>query len=633
MSGPIVPPLEVTEVDGSPDGRPITKIIVSNGDLSISGRTATIDTSGSGGTPAAPADSIQFNSDPAGTFTSDAGFIMSTIGGGDTTIVKIGGFLFGGNTYGVVSDVLNGSVTVAAEGTGQIFLQGTGDAGGTWSDTIANVLCWDDADDATLRFKNNNGTAKQADITLNGSLDLIIDNTYAGGGNIEVLPGTGKYVKIGGGAAAGTLTSNGAFDLQLSTNSGTNSGTITIEDGVNGTIELVPNGTGLVKVPNLTVGGTYAMPTDAGTDTYVMTTDGAGTASWAAAGGGGASTLGELTDVKLDDTNFVNSLLIQTNSDGLAPTTGTLNNADNNIGIGVDVLQAVTQGSGIVALGWNAAKALTSGAGGVFIGQDAGAAGSPAACVLIGANSGKTGVGSAAIHIGNSSGKWATGASNTCVGPNSGENLSGSKNCAFGDEALLYVSSGAGNIGIGSEGGASITTGDYNVIIGKATPASATADSQLSISNGSDGTVVWIVGDDAGACYQGDNATTWSTTSDRRLKHQIVDSNIGLDSINAVRVRNFRYIEKAEPITEIRTDAEGAEREAIVGYDGENSYNLDPEPLRVGVIAQELEEVFPDAVKQNGRGHLTVNTDSLNWALIKAVQELSAKVEALEANQ
>ena len=62
MSGPIVPPLEVTEVDGSPDGRPITKIIVSNGDLTISGRTATIDTSGSGGAPGAPAKSVQFNS-------------------------------------------------------------------------------------------------------------------------------------------------------------------------------------------------------------------------------------------------------------------------------------------------------------------------------------------------------------------------------------------------------------------------------------------------------------------------------------------------------------------------------------------------------------------------------------------
>ena len=61
MSGPIVPPLEVTEVDGSPDGRPITKIVVSNGDLTVSGRTATIDTSGSATTPAGSDTEIQFN--------------------------------------------------------------------------------------------------------------------------------------------------------------------------------------------------------------------------------------------------------------------------------------------------------------------------------------------------------------------------------------------------------------------------------------------------------------------------------------------------------------------------------------------------------------------------------------------
>ena len=57
---------------------------------------------------------------------------------------------------------------------------------------------------------------------------------------------------------------------------------------------------------------------------------------------------------------------------------------------------------------------------------------------------------------------------------------------------------------------------------------------------------------------------------------------------------------------------------------------MDSEPLRVGVIAQELQEVFPEAVAENAHGHLTVNTDSISWALLKAVQELSAKVEILE---
>ena len=84
MSGPIVPPLEVTEVDGAPDGRPITKIVVSNGDLSISGRTATIDTTGSGGTPGGSDTQVQYNN--AGAFGGAADFTFTGIGGTDPTL-------------------------------------------------------------------------------------------------------------------------------------------------------------------------------------------------------------------------------------------------------------------------------------------------------------------------------------------------------------------------------------------------------------------------------------------------------------------------------------------------------------------------------------------------------------------
>ena len=86
-----------------------------------------------------------------------------------------------------------------------------------------------------------------------------------------------------------------------------------------------------------------------------------------------------------------------------------------------------------------------------------------------------------------------------------------------------------------------------------------------------------------------------------------------------------------EKVKSSNPDDEGFERINIVGYEGENTYNLDPEPRRTGVIAQEIQEVFPEAVTENEKGHLTVNHDSINWALLKAVQELSAKVEALEA--
>jgi len=49
MSSPVQPPLRVETVDGTTSGRPITTIKVTNGDLTISGSTATIDTSGGGG--------------------------------------------------------------------------------------------------------------------------------------------------------------------------------------------------------------------------------------------------------------------------------------------------------------------------------------------------------------------------------------------------------------------------------------------------------------------------------------------------------------------------------------------------------------------------------------------------------
>jgi hypothetical protein len=65
--------------------------------------------------------------------------------------------------------------------------------------------------------------------------------------DIAIKPkGTGETV-FGTGAASATLTTSGAYDLVLDTNSGTNSGTITITDGANGNIIIAPNGTGVAQ--------------------------------------------------------------------------------------------------------------------------------------------------------------------------------------------------------------------------------------------------------------------------------------------------------------------------------------------------------------------------------------------------
>ena len=81
-------------------------------------------------------------------------------------------------------------------------------------------------------------------------------------GNITLAPnGTGDVqldadtVRIGDSGAAATLTTNGAGNLTLNTNGGTNSGTITINQGINGNIDLTPNGTGEVNISKVDIDG------------------------------------------------------------------------------------------------------------------------------------------------------------------------------------------------------------------------------------------------------------------------------------------------------------------------------------------------------------------------------------------
>ena len=65
--------------------------------------------------------------------------------------------------------------------------------------------------------------------------------------DVHIKPKGSGETRIGTGAAAATLTTSGAHDLVLDTNSGSNSGTITITDAANGDITIAPNGTGVAK--------------------------------------------------------------------------------------------------------------------------------------------------------------------------------------------------------------------------------------------------------------------------------------------------------------------------------------------------------------------------------------------------
>ena len=115
--------------------------------------------------------------------------------------------------------------------------------------------------------------------------------------------------------------------------------------------------------------------------------------------------------------------------------------------------------------------------------------------------------------------------------------------------------------------------------------------------------------------YNGQNTTTWATVSDRRIKKNIEDNNVGLDAINQIQVKNFEY----------RTEDE------IVDFDNPASAVVHNEGIQLGVIAQEIEEILPDMVKTESTGVKSVNPDNLTWYLVNAVKELSAEVETLKS--
>ena len=130
------------------------------------------------------------------------------------------------------------------------------------------------------------------------------------------------------------------------------------------------------------------------------------------------------------------------------------------------------------------------------------------------------------------------------------------------------------------------------------------------------GTDTSFISANGGPIYAGNNSASLSTTSDRRIKKNIEDNNIGLDKINQIQVRNFEYRLPEEVDPELPQSAA-----------------IDKEGVQLGVIAQEAMEILPDIVKQESTGCYTVDPDNITWYLVNAVKELSAKVDELENNK
>ena len=126
--------------------------------------------------------------------------------------------------------------------------------------------------DTSHGIRDENGNEQLFFSTTSSAVNYVNVTNAATGGDPKVAAagddsnvdlaispkGSGEVV-VGTGSAAATITSSGAYDLVLDTNSGTNSGNITITDGANGAITATPNGTGEFVVGGNTNPGTLVL--------------------------------------------------------------------------------------------------------------------------------------------------------------------------------------------------------------------------------------------------------------------------------------------------------------------------------------------------------------------------------------
>tara|TARA_R100001126_G_scaffold101682_1_gene83054 strand:- start:314 stop:2257 length:1944 start_codon:yes stop_codon:yes gene_type:complete len=334
-------------------------------------------------------------------------------------------------------------------------------------------------------------------------------------------------------------------------------------------------------------------------------------------------------------------------SAGAALTTGTYFTA-----VGAYAADAVTDGYSMTAVGYNTCGQMVSGGACTAVGHEAlryQTAG--ASCTAVGnkalenvtTSSNHTAVGSGAARyvttatnitvvgmnagyakqtgdsltaVGSSCLRQATGNDNTAMGNNAAYALTtGTNNTVMGHYAQMlhnvsnntmigemsgYDTSGSGNTALG-QGTLTGCSGSNNTCIGQSAATSASDSSnQMTLGNASINNL---------RCAD----TSISSLSDRRDKTDIVDLPVGLDLINKVRAVKFKW----------------QTRDKTESKDG---------TIRGGFIAQELQEVMTDfdaswldLVHDENPEKLEAKQGKLIPVLVKAIQELSVKVTALEA--
>jgi trimeric autotransporter adhesin len=276
--------------------------------------------------------------------------------------------------------------------------------------------------------------------------------------------------------------------------------------------------------------------------------------------------------------------------------------ANNNTAIGSESLKVNTTGTANTALGKQSLWSNTTGASNTAVGYQSlyanttGANNTAVGYAALGANetgTSNTAVGTRALDAN------TTGSTNTALGIDSLGTITTGQECTAVGKSALFLATGGKNTAIGKDCGDTLTTGSNCALFGyNAQPSSASATNEITLG-------------DANISNLRCNDTSISSLSDIRDKINIEDIPFGLDYVNAMRPVKFDWNRRDN------------------SYVGKKDF---------GFIAQELDEVqntfglaeYTRLVHKNNPDKWEADPMKTYPILIKAIQELSAQVTALQ---
>ena len=258
-----------------------------------------------------------------------------------------------------------------------------------------------------------------------------------------------------------------------------------------------------------------------------------------------------------------------------AAACGGLSIGEDNVAVGTGALSNTNAGSENIAIGRNSLQQITNPFGEVAIG-----------------------------HLANRFFTTATSGPNTAVGFRAlWNNLTGGQNTVLGAEAGTYITTGSDNTFLGTYSGvgfSGITTGSNNICIGINSGApTATTSNSITLGNNSNNVLRCAV-------------TSITSLSDSRDKEEVAELAVGLE-----------FVKELNPVSFVWNDRDES------GKHGVKDFGFIAQDLKATQEKYDMAETLGLVYEENPE-KLEASYGKLIPILVKAIQDLTAKVEALE---